>query len=752
MSDKTQTDDHGEYAGLNAPVEPPGVKALSEGPERSARDQVLEDRDVEAATPEAEDSSGEVSPFGETEPLSEAPRALPDPDRGEPLEGLSPQPKHRLGRLAGLAPAAAIVPLVLVIVAIFLWAPEWLGLSRRESQATPAAPVTAPIRTPTATGKATSKVTPGVSSGPAEFQDLLAQAEALAMQSEFEEAIAIYEMLVPEEPNDVRPEVGWAQALLLDDLADQALPHLQRALELAPGDAQVAALMARAAIETGDTRTAMRMAQLAVELDGESAAARAALAEIYLEAGQFENAAEEVRRALALDEDSAEAHRIRAQLYVASDNDLARAISELQVAADLQPGLWRRHYDLGLLLLQTEDHDQAIEALTNALVLRKKPLTYTALGKAYYGSGQYDRAGQYLEQALAAGTTDASTLALLSDIRARLGYCEDARTYYEQVLLMEPDHPLALAAREACEGNEPAPALATTPVEEPTPLPVLSGRIAFPVWNVEKSRYDTYMARTDGGDRRLAVEEMHQPAFSPDGRWLAVNGDKADYMNLCILRADGTDLREITEHLEDSLPSWSADGTALAFSSTRHRDRNSRLYVIDSVPFDGEKVQGRLLNSDLYELFGAQPAWLADGRIVYAGCDYRQVPASCGLFTISAMPGPQTPEQLTSHAGDAAPAVYGPTIVFMSDRDGNWEIYGVQNDGSGPARLTDNAAIDALPAWSPDGKTIAFVSDDGGVWAVWAMNRDGSERRKLFDIGGGGLSDNWEQERISWGP
>ena len=88
----------------------------------------------------------------------------------------------------------------------------------------------------------------------------------------------------------------------------------------------------------------------------------------------------------------------------------------------------------------------------------------------------------------------------------------------------------------------------------------------------------------------------------------------------------------------------------------------------------------------------------------------------------------------------------------MTDRDGNWEVYLVNADGSGLKRLTNRMANDGLPAWSPDGKTIAFVSDLGGVWAVWAMDPDGSNPRRLFDMGGGGLASDWLHERISWGP
>jgi TolB protein len=87
----------------------------------------------------------------------------------------------------------------------------------------------------------------------------------------------------------------------------------------------------------------------------------------------------------------------------------------------------------------------------------------------------------------------------------------------------------------------------------------------------------------------------------------------------------------------------------------------------------------------------------------------------------------------------------------MSSRDGGWEIYAVNLDGSGLKQLTNNSAIDGLPAWSPNGKTLAFVSNQGGPWAVWAMAPDGSNRRKLFDLGGDGLAVNWQLESISWG-
>ena len=49
-------------------------------------------------------------------------------------------------------------------------------------------------------------------------------------------------------------------------------------------------------------------------------------------------------------------------------------------------------------------------------------------------------------------------------------------------------------------------------------------------------------------------------------------------------------------------------------------------------------------------------------------------------------------------------------IVFVSNRDGNSEIYKMEYDGSHQVRLTNNAAEDLSPDWSPDGSKIAFIS------------------------------------------
>ena len=55
-----------------------------------------------------------------------------------------------------------------------------------------------------------------------------------------------------------------------------------------------------------------------------------------------------------------------------------------------------------------------------------------------------------------------------------------------------------------------------------------------------------------------------------------------------------------------------------------------------------------------------------------------------------------------------------------------------QSGGGGAvARLTNNAADDVDPAWSPDGSQVAFVSTRDGNEEVYIVNVDGTDVRRL---------------------
>ena len=68
----------------------------------------------------------------------------------------------------------------------------------------------------------------------------------------------------------------------------------------------------------------------------------------------------------------------------------------------------------------------------------------------------------------------------------------------------------------------------------------------------------------------------------------------------------------------------------------------------------------------------------------------------------------------------------GTKIAFVSTRDGNNEIYVMNADGSNPTNLTNHSASDLFPIWSPDGTKIAFVSGRDGNAEIYVIDADGA--------------------------
>ncbi len=89
--------------------------------------------------------------------------------------------------------------------------------------------------------------------------------------------------------------------------------------------------------------------------------------------------------------------------------------------------------------------------------------------------------------------------------------------------------------------------------------------------------------------------------------------------------------------------------------------------------------------------------------------------------------------------GDVAPG----RVLFTSRRDGNWEVYVADADGSNPRNLTNNSAEDEPSAASRDGKKIAFRTHRDGTWEIYSMNADGSGVRRLTDGEGENFWPTW---------
>ncbi|MDE0040801.1 MAG: hypothetical protein OXT74_02090 [Candidatus Poribacteria bacterium] len=207
---------------------------------------------------------------------------------------------------------------------------------------------------------------------------------------------------------------------------------------------------------------------------------------------------------------------------------------------------------------------------------------------------------------------------------------------------------------------------------------------------------------------------------------IAFTSTRGGNPDIYVMDADGGNPRRVTTHdAEDGNPTWSHDGSKIAFVSNRNGGY-IQIWVIDA---DG-KNPIRLTDG----VWDQHPAWSPDGkRIAY---DVLLNPWDAGKWNrtiyVTDSDGRNIRQLIKEPAYDTHPS-WSPDskrIIFSSSReDGTVEIYVMEADGRNQKRLTYNFGDNRHPTWSPDGKRIAFVHD----FQIHVIDSNGETQRKITE-------------------
>ena len=300
-------------------------------------------------------------------------------------------------------------------------------------------------------------------------------------------------------------------------------------------------------------------------------------------------------------------------------------------------------------------------------------------------------------------------------------------------------------------------------------------RIAFQAYR--DSTWQIWTVNADGQELRPVTSspfDDREPAWSPDGGRLAFSSDRSGSYDIWVVTLATGAVRQITTAASNEfMPSWRS-ATDIAYVSDR-RDKPG-IYAVPAATTGAAETlvasadgalaapafgpngavafnaiagsHSRLMVGDRNvadpdeDVFPFRPQWLPNGDVLYtADGKIKRRPAAGGAarpiefsadvsFTRPAftpkphrfdLAGPQ-PVRGIMH-----PAVSpdGRQVAFAALGD----LWVMPVDGA-PRRLTSDAALDATPAWSPDGTSLAYSSDRSGTMNIWIRDiQSGADRQ-----------------------
>lgn len=212
-----------------------------------------------------------------------------------------------------------------------------------------------------------------------------------------------------------------------------------------------------------------------------------------------------------------------------------------------------------------------------------------------------------------------------------------------------------------------------------------------------EGNHDIFRSNSDGSDIVKLTYELSWDnawSWSPDSKWVTFSSNRDGNYELYKMTITGEEVTRLTNHAAaDGWPSWTPDGKRIVFASDRDGGTLSQIYAMDA---DGTNVR-RLTSSKTYDTY---PFVSPDGtKIAYTVRSVADGESEIYVMDINGANVKRLTNTVAAHNEEASWSPDGTRLVFVSDRDGNKNIYTMSVDGTKQIRLTDDPGEDVDPTW-----------------------------------------------------